>query len=300
MTATAEDELPAPRPVLGAVMILCASAFVAASTLAAKQLSVGPDSLSPFQITWGRFVFAFAAATIAIPFIRPVFSRPRARYHAIRIGCGFTGVTAMFAATAFVPLADVTAITFLNPILAMVLAIPILGERIGMVRWSTAAFALVGALLLIRPGTDSFQPAALLALLAAFVFGLEVIMLKLLAAREGAFQIIIIANMMGTILSSIVCVFVWKAPTPTQWMLMLFLALTMLCAQVFYTNALRIGEASFVLPFSYATLLFAGLYDFALFGVIPLPASLAGGAVLVASGIVLAWRDGINQRREKA
>ena len=276
----------------GAGLILIASAFVAASTLCAKALGTGPDALSAFQTTWGRYVFGLVGILAVWPIVRPKLTRPDLAKHSIRIICGVAGVNAMFAAAAIIPLADVTAMSFTNPIFAMLIAIPLLKERIGPVRWLTAICALLGAMLLIRPGTSSFQPAALLALLAAIMFAMEVIVLKMLAGKESPYQIILLANAAGTVLASLSLIFVWQQPTSQQWLLMAATGLLMVTAQGFYTNALRIGEASFVLPFSYATLLFAAVYDFILFDVIPLPVSLLGGAIIVMSGMVMAWREG--------
>lgn len=223
--------------------------------------------------------------------MRPKFSAPQWPLHVLRVGCGAAGVTCMFAAAALIPLADATAISMLNPVIAMLLAIPILAERIGPVRWSMAGLALFGALLLIRPGGSTFEPAALIALLAAVLMGVEVIALKLLAGREGAFQVILIANALGALFATVALLTGWQWPTPEQWMLMLATGVLMVTAQGFFTNALRIGDASFVLPFSYATLLFAALYDFVLFDVVPVPLSLLGGLIIIVSGVILAWRD---------
>jgi len=292
----------ASRPVIqsnvkGAGLILIASAFIAGSTLCAKQLGVGADALSPFQVTWGRFFFALPVLLVAALVLRPRFSSPQWGWHAVRVTCGVSGVTAMFYAATLIPLADTTAISFLNPMFAMVLAIVILGEKIGPIRWSMAALALIGAMLLIRPGTAGFQPAALIALFAAVVFGMEVVVLKLLARTESPFQIILIANIVGAVVASAVAPLVWQAPTPMQWVLLAATAVLMVTAQAFFTNALRVGEASFVLPFSYATLLFAAFYDFALFSVVPVPLSLLGGLIIIVSGIVLALRDGRAARK---
>jgi len=226
------------------------------------------------------------------PLVKPKMTKPDWPRHGVRVFCGVLGVVAMFAAATLIPLADVTAISFTNPIFAMVLAIPLLGERIGPIRWIAAAVALFGALLLIRPGTSGFQPEALLALAAALLFGFEVIFLKMLAVKEGPFQIIFIANAVGMLFASVALLFVWDMPSLEQWVLMAGTGFLMVTAQGFYTNALRIGDASFVLPFSYATLLFATIYDFAFFNVIPPVISFVGGAIIVVSGLVLAWREG--------
>lgn len=281
----------------GAGMILCASVFVAGSTFCAKQLSIGEDALSPFQVTWGRYFFALLAITLLIAVLRPKFSKARWPLHGVRVTTGAAGVTLMFAATGYIPLADVTAISFTNPVFAMVFAILFLGEKIGPIRWGCAGIALFGAVLLIRPGATSFEPAALLALGAALLFGLEVIALKVLGRAESAIQIILIANVVGTLILSCFAPFVWQWPTSTQWFFLAATGLLMICAQGFYTNALKLGEASFVLPFSYATLLFAAFYDFAFFQVVPTWLSILGGTIIVISGIVLAWRDGMAARR---
>lgn len=275
----------------GAGMILIASAFVAASTLCAKQLGVGENAMSPFQITWGRYGFALLLVLAVALVVKPKFTKPNWKLHIGRVTFGLIGVTAMFYAASKIPLADTTAISFLNPMFAMVFAIFVLGERVGPIRWGTAALALFGGMLLIRPGSSGFQPEALIALLAAILFGMEVVLLKLLAGREGAFQIILIANVVGTVIASLTLPFVWQTPVGNQWVWMAGTGILMVTAQTFYTNALRIGEASFVLPFSYATLLFAALYDFVLFDVVPVSLSLVGGVIIVISGIILAWRE---------
>jgi drug/metabolite transporter (DMT)-like permease len=74
--------------------------------------------------------------------MRPRLTRPDWPTHTIRVLCGWSGVTLMFAAAAMIPLADATAISFLNPVFCMILAIPLLGERIGPWRWLAAAIAL--------------------------------------------------------------------------------------------------------------------------------------------------------------
>lgn len=70
-------------------------------------------------------------------------------------------------------------------------------------------------------------------------------------------------------------------------------------AQVFYIQAMRRGEASFVVPFSYATLIFAAAYDLTLFDIMPDALSAVGAGVILAGGLLLAWREG-RQRRAKA
>lgn len=163
------------NPALAASLIVFATAFIAATTLFAKALgsdAFGP-ALHPLQISHGRYIFAFIGLVSVASVIRPKLSAPNWTLHITRTAFGWAGVTLMFASVAFIPLADATAISFLNPVFGMMLAIPLLGERVGPIRWSAAILALVGALILLRPTPESFQIAALLPLGAAICLGFE-------------------------------------------------------------------------------------------------------------------------------
>ncbi|WP_133489207.1 DMT family transporter [Aliiroseovarius marinus] len=281
-------------PLAAVGFMLVATVFIAGTTLMAKLAGKDllGDPLHPFQITHGRFTFAFLAIGSFALFRRLRITRPNLKLHAARSAAGFAGVTLMFAAATLIPLADATAISFLNPVFAMLLAIPLLGERVGPWRWLSVAMALTGALILIRPGASSFDPAALLALGAAAILGLETIFIKRLAGREAPLQILVINNAIGLTIASCAVLFVWQAPTPAQWAVLAALGFMMAAAQACYVQAIRRADASFVVPFSYATLIFAALYDFGLFGVAPGWVSALGAAIIVAGGAILAWREG--------
>ena len=272
--------------------MLSATAFIAGTTLLAKVAGAGPDGLHPLQISQGRFLFAFLAFWSAAAVLRPRFTRPAWRLHALRTFTGWGGVTLMFAAVQLIPLADATAITFLNPVFAMVLAIVVLGERAGPWRWIAAAIAFTGALILIRPGPGTFQPGALVALAAAAVMGTEITILKFLSGREKPFQILLINNSFGLVIATTAALFVWQAPSPRQWLILAGIGVLMAGAQSLYIQAMRRADASFVMPFSYTTLVFATLYDLGVFGVVPDGLSLTGAGVILAGGLLLAWREG--------
>ncbi|MFV2053529.1 DMT family transporter [Aliiroseovarius sp. YM-037] len=273
--------------------MLLASALIAGTSLLAKAIGHGVlgDALHPLQISHGRFLFAFIAISCAVAVIRPRFTKPELGLHVVRTTCGWAGISLMFAAIAYIPLSDATAISFLNPVCAMMLAIPLLGERVGPVRWGAAAIALLGALVLLRPGTGSFQPAAFLALGAAAVMGLEITIIKLLSGREAPIQILIVNNTLGLIIASIAVLFVWQAPTPSQWIALAALGTMMALAQTCFIQSMRRAEASFVAPFSYATLVFVTLYDLVIFNTRPDAVSLIGAAIIIAGAGLLVWRE---------
>ncbi|MEL7211643.1 MAG: DMT family transporter [Pseudomonadota bacterium] len=287
-----EHAIPQNRPLAIALMLL-AAVFIAGTTLIAKML--GGDQfgapLHPLQITHGRFIFALLALGCAAAVLRPRFGKIHWRLHLMRTTCGAGGVTLMFASVAFIPLAAATAISFLNPVFAMIFAIFLLGEKVGRVRWSAAAIALAGMLLLLRPLPGDFEPAALLALGAAIVLGLEVIFIKRLSGVEGPFQILLVNNCIGVVLSTLAVLAVWQAPTLAQWGLLAALGTMMAGAQTCFVNAMKRAEASFVVPFSYATLVVAGLYDFAFFRIVPDTVALIGMATILCGAGLLAWRE---------
>ena len=290
--------LQTPAPGLAVVLMICATAFIAATTLIAKALgtdTLGPP-LHPLQVSFGRFLFAWLIFASAVAVIRPRLTRPDLKTHVARTLCGWGGVSLMFAAAAVIPLADATAISFLNPVFGMILAIPLLGERVGKWRWLAAAIALLGAVILIRPGTEAMQPGAFLALGAALALGLELIFIKRLSGRERPLQILIVNNSIGLIIASAAAIWVWQTPTPAQWAALAGIGLIMACAQVFFINAMARADASFITPFSYLTLVFAALYDGVVFGVTPTTLSLIGAATIIAGAALLAWRETIHRR----
>lgn len=286
-------DMPAHNPRLAMILMICATAFIAATTLLAKAIGAGHlgAPLHPVQITHARFLFAALTFASAAAVIRPRFGRVHLKLHILRTSCGAAGVTLMFASVAFIPLSDATAISFLNPVFAMVFAIFLLGEKVGPVRWSAAGIALLGAVILLRPGTGAIAPGALLALGAALMLGLEVIFIKQLSGREKPFQILLINNLIGLVLSTLAVITVWQAPSLAQWCALAGIGVCMALAQTCFLNSVARADASFVVPFSYGTLLFAALYDSFIFDVMPDGISFLGAGIIIAGAAMLAWRE---------
>jgi drug/metabolite transporter (DMT)-like permease len=275
------------------MLMVGASAIIAVTSLLAKALGrgVSGSELHPFQVTAGRFAFALALLLVVSVWLRPRLAGAAWGVHTARSLCGWAGATCLFAAAAAMPLAEATAISFLSPLATMVLAIPLLGERVGPLRWSAAAVALIGALVLIRPGSDAYQPAALIALAAAALIGMESILIKRLSDREPPMRILVINNALGALIAAIAAAFVWIAPSPSQWAMLATLGFSMLAAQALFIQALRAADASYVVPFFYTTLVFAAVYDMALFGDWPDLFSQLGIAIILAGAMLLAWRE---------
>ncbi|WMS44038.1 DMT family transporter [Acuticoccus sp. MNP-M23] len=288
----AAPAVPAARPLLAVGLIALASALVAMTTVLAKALGtpVLGAPLHPLQITNGRFLFALGAVALVAAAVRAPFTRPALPLHALRAVCGFSTVTLMFMAATLIPLADATAISFLSPVVTLVLAGLILRERVGRWRWIATLIALSGAFVLLRPGEGAMSLGAVAALGAALFMGLELTIIKRLSGREPLLQILLLANVFGLILSSVAVLPVWRMPTPGQWLALWALGTLMLGAQMCYTAAMKRADASFVAPVGYTTLIFAAVYDIAIFSVWPDLVSVAGAGLILAGALVLTTR----------
>lgn len=281
---------------IGIMIMLGSGALVAATSLMAKALGLETSTqpgLHPFQVSAGRFVFAFTAISVVLLLARehrPTLKGANWRWHISRSVCGWLGITAMFAAVARMPVADATAISFLSPLVTMVLAVLLLGEHLGLRKLIAAGIALTGAVLILKPGTDAFQMAGLFALAAAGFLGLESIFIKRLSDSEPAFRILAVNNAIGAGLSLAVAAAVWIWPSPTQWLLLVVLGTVMVSGQALFIQAMKRAEASLVIPAFYSVLVFAALYDFALYGTAPHWTALMGSVFIVASALLLARR----------
>lgn len=275
-----------------AALMVAATGLFAATSLLAKAIGTGAlgASLPPLMVSFGRFGFALAGIALAVAVMRPRLTRPAWGTHLGRTVCGWGGITLMFAAVAQMPLPDATAISFLSPVFTMMLAIPLLGERVGPVRWSAAVIALIGAAILLRPG-QAIQPAAVLALGAAMAMGLESIFIKRLTRREGRLQILLVNNSMGAMIAAAAAALVWATPNAAQWAALAAIGLLMAGGQALNLAAMRRADASFVAPFFYLTLIWAAGFDLWVFGILPDKVSLAGALVLVSGAGLLVWRD---------
>lgn len=282
------------NPRRAAAVMVAATAFIAGTTLLAKAIGTGTlgPPLHPFQISFGRFFFAWLVIVAVFAALRPPVPRPHYRLHLARTLCGWGGVSLMFAAVAYMPLSDATALSFLSPVVTMLLAIPLLAERVGPWRWLAAAIAMVGAVILLRPGAGVVQLAGLLALAAAVVMGLESIFIKQLTRLEDSLPLLFVNNTMGFVIAAAVAAFFWTPPTPGQWAALAGIGALMIAGQSCFLLALRLADASFVAPVFYLTLAFAAFYDFWIFGVRPDAVSVLGAGVLVAGALLLAWREG--------
>lgn len=223
---------------------------------------------------------------------------------------GVIGTTAMglgFAALAFLPLPEATAIGYATPILVVVFAALFLGEQVRLVRISAVVMGLAGVLIVLLPqfggsagGTEAL--GAGLALAGAACAALAQIQIRRLVGSERTSAIVFWFSFTATALSLLTLPFGWVAPSPTDAALLIGAGLLGGIAQILMTSAYRFADASVVAPFDYASMLFALVIGYAVFAEVPSASTLAGSAIVIAAGVLIIWREhqlGLERRKQR-
>lgn len=197
-----------------------------------------------------------------------------------------------FGGLRYLPLAEGSAITFLAPMIVVVLSMPLLGERPNRWRWTTTITGFVGILIVLRPGSAVFHPAVLLLIAAATFNGLYYLLTRKLAG-EDKHTTLFYSALVGTVGLSVLLP--WAAiegpPGLRDGMLFVLLGLLAGLGHAFVIGAYVSAPASLLTPFAYLQLLWATAYGYLIFDQLPDRYSALGMAVIVASGVALAWHE---------
>lgn len=195
------------------------------------------------------------------------------------------------------PLAEATAIAFIAPILVTLLAVVVLGEKVEAGRWVAIVCAFAGVLVIIRPGTAVFTWAAILPLVNAAFFATYQVLTRRYAGQESPYAMLFYPGLVGLAAYSLTWSDAWQLPT-VPWHFALLLASGVLSASshLIMIKAYELADASRIAPFSYSQLIWVTLSGYVFFGHFPDGWSLAGIAVLVASGVYCVNHQRISDR----
>ena len=188
-------------------------------------------------------------------------------------------------------LAEATAIMDISPVLITLGAVLFLGERIGIRRVFGIIGALIGAMIVIRPGSDVFSAYALFPLGAAICYSGYNIITRFEGAREDPWTSLFYTALFGAIVFSAIVPFYWQPLSTFTITLMAALSVMATLAQWLLIKALSLGEASLLAPIGYIALIFATLWGFLLFGDLPDQWTVIGALVIVASGVYVWSRE---------
>lgn len=194
-----------------------------------------------------------------------------------------------FGAVSFLPLAEVKAISFVSPLLVTVFAVWLLREHVTRNRWIAIFVGFGGTLFIVRPGSAMLDPAVFLALGSALCYSLYQILTRRLGSEDSPITSLFYTALVGFVFMSFLLPHVWKTPQPGDLPVFLMLGASGMMGHYLLIKALEIERASALSPFGYTQLLWIGLSGFVIFGDVPDGHSMIGMAIIVASGLYVAW-----------
>lgn len=271
------------------ILLLCAA--VLCFTLmdaSAKQLT---QTYSPLQVVWARFIGNIAFVALILRGSLPRMARSRQpRLQFFRALTQLASVLLFFTSLQFIGLAEASAIMDLNPVLITLGAALFLGERIGIRRILGILAAMIGAMIIIRPGASVFDPGALLPLVGAFTYASGALLTRMVRSDSAATSMLWSA-IIGGILTSLAVPFVWQPIQAQHLWAFLSLAFFGTISQWFLIRAFAIAEAGVLAPFGYSGLVWAGLWGWLFFGQLPDLWTILGAAIIVGAGLYVWWRE---------
>jgi len=254
---------------------------------------------SLFLVVWARYAGQMLVAT---PIAWHRGGRGFWRTHHLRIQllrslCLVVATASFFGGLRFLPLAEASAITFLAPMFAIVLSMPVLGERPTRARWLAAIAGFIGILFLVRPGSAVFHPATGLLVLAAIANALYQLLTRKLP-NDAPYTTLFYTALVGTVVLSLGLP-VAELPGAVTLHDAFFLVLLGFLAGLGHwmlITAFLMAPASLLAPFTYLHMIWATMYGYLIFGQLPDGVSALGMAVIVASGVALV----LHERRRMA
>lgn len=260
------------------------------------------QSLHGFEVAFLRAVFGWvylAPIVIAAGGFR-VFRTAVPGLHALRALFGGSTMLLSFYAFTRLPLAESTTLSFSAPLFMLILAQVALGETVGWHRRIAAAVGFLGVVIAARPEAEGMSAASVAMVVGAFAWGCGMTCVKALARTESPLSIMAIFSAAVVLINAAPAALVWRTPTPGETLWLLVIAGLGTLGQYLYIRAYRVGEASLVAPFNFLQLPFAAGIGAMLFGETPGLSTLAGGLIIVGSGLYIMQREATLRRRTSA
>lgn len=302
------------RPgIIGIFCVLGAALSFSTVDMLIKTMS---DTYSLHQIVMVRSIVAtMVILAIFVPLeggYRQLKSK-RLPMHLLRGFCVVIANLSFFTGIASLPLADASAIFFVAPLLITAMSVPFLGERVGIRRWAAVTAGLIGVVVMIRPGSDSFQIAALAPILAAVAYASMQILTRKLGGTENAstmafyiqFTFLLVSGTVGLSVgdgryaegldnpSLQFLLRAWAVPTTVDLAIMIGLGLLSACGAYLISQGYRLVEAASAAPFEYISLVMAVFWGIVIWGDWPDLTSIIGISMIVGGGLYTLWRENV-------
>lgn len=275
-----------PGLLAGVACVIAGVTLFAVQDAAGKLLA---ESQSVVQIVWARYVFALPVLLLATP-RRAWAGLLRVSRPGLQAARALLPVLASFAIVLgliFLPLAEVTVLTFASPLLVAALSAPILGERVSLRDWLGILLGFVGIVILVRPGTDAFAWASIFPLACAAFFALFQLTTRLVGRSDPPTATLAWTLVIGFIVTTILLPLDWRPATPAAWGLMVLTGFCFGGAQYFLIRAYNHAPAALLAPFTYTQIVPATLLGLIVFGTVPDAVAWLGTAIVIGAGLMV-------------
>jgi drug/metabolite transporter (DMT)-like permease len=290
------DTLPAahdPRARLTGIGLICAAlvCFAALDTIA-KWLT---DHVPTFEAVWARYASHFVLSMLIInPWTLPgLLSSKKLVLQVVRSALLFASTAFNFVALHYLQLDQTATIAFTAPFFIALLAGPLLGEWIHWRRWTAIIVGFCGVLLVMRPGAgDGFHPVFILSFLSTICYAAYNISTRFLAGYDTTGTTMFYTALVGFLAASVPLPVVWVTPTdPLVIAGMVAVGAFGFIGHLFLVLAHRYAPAPVLAPYIYTQIVWYAAGGFLVFGQVPSGYTLAGAAIVIASGLYLLYRE---------
>ena len=289
-----------PNPLTGITLkVASVVAFVAMQSC--LKLS---GQLPPGQLVFFRSFFAILPIVAMLAWQGQLRGALRTAHPLSHVARGAVGVVSMglgFYALTLLPLPEWIALGYAQPLLVVVIGALFLGETVRVFRWSAVAAGFCGVLIISWPRLTLLTSGAevghaeafgvLICLLSAAISAVAITLVRRLVRTENTATIVLWFSATASVAGFATLPFGWAALSPAQASLLIAAGICGGTGQLLMTEAYRHAELSTVAPFEYTSMLLGIIIGFLAFGDVPTPNMLLGGAVVVASGLVIIWRE---------
>jgi drug/metabolite transporter (DMT)-like permease len=253
----------------------------------AKQLS---GTHSPLYVSWLRYAAACAFVLPLAAFRHgwAIFPTQQIGAHVLRTVFLVGAMTCYFVALSRIPMATAISAFFIGPIIAMVLAVMLLGERLTARKVASLVLGVAGALIIVRPGSDlQFDPWLLMALASGCLFAFYMIATRQTSRQSDPVQILAFQTMLGVALLTPQAVWTWSTPAASELWMLAALGVFSVIGHIMAITAFRYADASTLAPLVYLELIGSVLIGYFAFGEVPSAHVWIGAAAIILAGINL-------------
>ena len=283
------------NPILGIFWMLVTGLCFVAVTALVKYMG---DRIPAPESAFLRYLIGLVFLIPLIPHLRRSHPTPRQwRLFGVRGVCHALGVMLWFYAMTQIPIAEVTAMNYLAPVYVTIGAAIFLGEKLAARRIAAVACALLGALIILRPGFREVDPGHLAMLLAGLVFGGSYLLAKVLADEVDPTYVVASLSIIVTIVLAPFAIVVWVTPTLPELALLLAVAFFATAGHYTMTLALRAAPVTVTQPVTFLQLVWATLLGYVVFAEAIDIWVVLGGSLILGSVTFIAWREAVLRRR---